>query len=94
MSDVSRTIAAAVSEQQSTTREIATTVHATTKAVQAVSRGISESALACQEITKNMARVDQAARDTSSGAGVTRCAGDELELIAEELKGLVAEFAV
>ena len=83
-----------MTQQQTTTREIAKTVHQTTTSVQTVSRGISESALACQEITRNMAKVDQAARDTSSGAGLTRRAGGELELIADELKGLVAEFAV
>ena len=41
-----------------------------------------------------MEKVDQAARNTSSGASVTRSAGDELLTIAEELRELVSEFAV
>lgn len=94
VSEVSRSIAAAVSQQQQTTQEIARTVNETTSAVQSVSRGISETAVACQEITRNMVRVDQAARETASGASLTRCAGDELHTIADELQGLVSQFAV
>lgn len=94
VSDVSRTIAASVSQQQSTTHEIASTVHQTTSAVQTVSQGISESAIACQEITQNMGKVDQAARETAAGASQTRCAGDELLKIADDIQELVKQFAV
>jgi methyl-accepting chemotaxis protein len=94
VSDVSKTIAASVSEQQATTTNIARTVNGTTSAVQTVSRGISESALACQEITCNMGRVDKAARETASGASQTRSAGDDLLKIAEDIQELVGQFAV
>ena len=94
VSDVSKTIAASVSEQQATTTDIARTVNGTTSAVQTVSRGISESAIACQEITCNMGKVDQAARETASGASQTRSAGDDLLKIAEDIQELIGQFAV
>lgn len=94
VSDVSKTIAASVSEQQATTTDIARTVNGTTSAVQTVSRGISESAIACQEITCNMGKVDEAARETASGASQTRSAGDDLLKIAEDIQELVGQFAV
>lgn len=94
VSAVSSSIASAVSDQQKTTQEIARTVHETTTAVQSVSREISESALACREISKNMVRVDKAAKETATGAQLARTAGDGLHDIAEELEGLVKQFAV
>ena len=94
VSEVSRTIATAVSAQQDTSHEIAKTVDDTSSAVQTVSAGIADSVTACQEITENLQKVDLAARNTSTGAAVTRTAGDELLTIAEDLRELVSQFAV
>ena len=72
------TIAAAVEEQSTTTREIA--------------QNTAEAARGSTEITNNINGVAEAAHSTSTGATDTQTASAELATMAAELQRLVGEF--
>ena len=72
---IQHTIASAVEEQTSTTREIA--------------RNASEAAQGSTEISKNIASVSTVARDTTQGANNTLAAAQELAKLASGLKAIV-----
>jgi len=92
VNQLSRTIATAVDEQSSTTKEIARNVSQSSTVAQTVARGVAESAAASQEITRNIVGVDQAAKQTAQGASQTQAAGDDLSRLAEQLQSLVGQF--
>ncbi len=94
VSEVSRTIAAAVEEQRVTTKDIAENVAQTATAVEAVSTGVAQSAAASQEITQNVTNVDEAAKENAQGAVQTQAAGQELSKLADRLQSLVRRFEV
>ena len=94
VNDVSRTIASAVEEQRVTTGEVSRSLAETTNAVEIVSGSISESAVASREITENMTRVDDAARQTSQGATDTNDASTELHALSNDLQELISTFKV
>lgn len=77
-----------------TTGEVSRSLAETTNAVEIVSGSIGESAIASREITENMTRVDDAARQTSQGATDTHNASLELNTISNDLQQLIATFKV
>jgi methyl-accepting chemotaxis protein len=94
VNDVSRTIASAVEEQSITTKEIAKNVAQTSSAVDVVARGVVESAAASQEISRNVVGVDEAAKQSLSGAAQTMEAGATLASLSDQLQSLVGQFKV
>jgi methyl-accepting chemotaxis protein len=91
---VSRTIAAAVEQQNVTTKEIAHTVSQTAVAVEAVASGVSDTAVATQEITTNIAGVDEAARRAAQETSHMQAASRDISQLAEQLHALVGRFRV
>ena len=77
-----------------TTRKIAKNVAETSSAVDILAKGVAESAIASQEINQNIAGVDEAARQSSSGAAQTMDAGATLTRLASQLETLVGQFKV
>ncbi len=94
VNEVSRTIASAVEEQSSTTREIAANVSQTATAADSISKGVTESATATQEITQNIAGVDAGAKQAAAGAARTQSAGGEMLQLAEQLQEAVKHFTL
>ncbi len=94
VNQVSRTIAAAVEEQSVTTKQIADSVTQTAAAADTVSQGVRQSASASQEITVNIAGVDQGAKHTVTAATQTKSSGATLANLAHELHELVGQFHV
>lgn len=78
INDISSLIASAVEQQTSTTAEI--------------SRSVTEAAKGSIDISRSIAGVAVSAQETSSGAGESRKAAEELARMADELKALVAGF--
>jgi methyl-accepting chemotaxis protein len=78
MHDISTTIASAVEEQTSTTKDIA--------------RNVSEAAVGESQVTETITSVAQAAKSTSAGAQNTQTAARKLSLMATELQDLVGQF--
>ncbi|MBC8356442.1 MAG: DUF3365 domain-containing protein [Planctomycetes bacterium] len=94
VNEVSRTIAAAVEEQSSTTNHIGQNISKTASAAATVASGVNESALASQEITQSIARVDQVLRQAATGAAQSQNAGDEFANLAEQMQVLTGQFQV
>lgn len=92
VSELSRTIASAVEEQNITTKEIARTVTESSMAAELVARGVAESAQASQEITRTIVGVDQTAKQAAHGATQTQTASRELSRLAEQFTALVGQF--
>jgi methyl-accepting chemotaxis protein len=78
MHDISTTIASAVEEQTSTTKDI--------------SRNVSEAAVGESQVTETITSVAQAAKSTSAGAQSTQTAARKLSQMAIELQELVGRF--
>ena len=78
MHDISTTIASAVEEQTSTTKDIA--------------RNVSEAAVGESQVTETITSVAQAAKSTSAGAQSTQTAARKLSNMATELQELVGRF--
>jgi methyl-accepting chemotaxis protein len=78
MHDISTTIASAVEEQTTTTKEIA--------------RNVNEAAVGESQVTETITSVAQAAKSTSVGAQSTQTAALELSGMATDLQRLVAQF--
>lgn len=80
INDISGTIATAVEQQSATTNEM--------------TRNVADAAKGSAEITHNIAGVAEAARGTSVSAQESRRAANELAEMAEQLRGLVAQFKI
>ncbi|MCC7195098.1 MAG: methyl-accepting chemotaxis protein [Gemmatimonadaceae bacterium] len=78
INDAQTTIAGAVEEQTATTNEMA--------------RNVEEAAKGSAEIAQNITGVAQAAESTSSGAGNSQVAANELARMAAELHEIVSRF--
>jgi methyl-accepting chemotaxis protein len=78
MHDISTTIASAVEEQATTTKEIA--------------RNVNEAAMGESQVTETIASVAMAAKDTSIGAQSTQTAARNLAQMATGLQDLLAQF--
>ena len=94
VNEISKTIAAAVDEQNITARQIAQNIGETATAADTVLAGVNHAAAATRDITRNIIGVDDASKQTSEGARQTSTAGEQLSRLAEELDSLVRRFKV
>ncbi|MEZ5964115.1 MAG: methyl-accepting chemotaxis protein [Planctomycetota bacterium] len=94
VTDASRAIATAVSEQRSATQEISQNLSQATRTVETVSKSVSESLLASEQITASITSVDNSADTTARGAMQTKTAGESLTELASALTGMVNQFRV
>lgn len=92
VNNVSKTIAAAVEEQNITTKEIARNISQVASASEIVARGVNESAAASQEITQSIGRVDHVLNQTATAANESKSEGDMLLGLAGEMQSLVGRF--
>ncbi len=94
ISELSRTIAAAVEQQSVTANEISRNVAETATAAGTVSHAISESMTASQEIGRNIARVETCCGHGVRAACRTEKASDMLTKLSHDLRQLADQFKV
>jgi len=78
INDIQNTVASAVEEQSVTTNEI--------------TRNLTEAAKGGADISRSIAGVAEAARNTTGGAGQTQKSAESLEKLAEELHALIGHY--
>jgi methyl-accepting chemotaxis protein len=88
------TIAAAIEEQSSVTREVATNINQATTGVQDASSRSSEMSVVSKDIAKDITAVDSITNDIRSGGEQVQVSAVELSKLAEQLKGLVGQFKI
>ena len=94
VNQLSRMIAAAVEQQNTTTGQIAEHISSTAELSESVAKSVHESATASDEITRNIAQVDEVLKETAVGADESTASGEELMRLAKEMQGLVEQFRV
>ncbi len=92
VSNVSRTIAAAVEEQNVTVKLIAMNVADTTSLMDKFKVGVAESATASREITASISQVDQFLKKTANGAKLSQDASKEFAQVSGELQRIASQF--
>jgi methyl-accepting chemotaxis protein len=88
------TIAAAIEEQSSVTREVATNIAQATEDVQDANRRSAEMSTVSRDITEDISSVDTITGDIRTGGEQVQISAAELSKLAEELKGLVGQFKI
>jgi methyl-accepting chemotaxis protein len=94
VSDIVTAIAAAIEEQSTVTRDIARHIGEATIGVRDANVRVSESSQAAQSIAKEIAGVDQLAREMADGSEQVRTSASDLAKLAEALQATVSRFHV
>jgi methyl-accepting chemotaxis protein len=94
VSDIVSTIAAAIEEQATVTKDIARNIAEASTGVGDANSRMSQTSQATQEITKEIAGVDHAAGQMADGSEQVRASSSELSRVAEQLQLTVARFHV
>ncbi|WP_022666416.1 HAMP domain-containing methyl-accepting chemotaxis protein [Desulfospira joergensenii] len=94
VNDIVATIAAAVEEQSSATREIAENVSQVSAGIQEVNVNVSQTSAVTGEISKDISRVNQSASDMAERSEQVNGRAVELSQLAVELKQLVNQFKI
>ena len=94
MSDIVGSIAAAIEEQATTTKNIACNIGEASTGVRDANLRVSESSRATEDIAKEIAGVDQATREMADGGEQVRASAIDLSKLAEALQGTVSRFQV
>lgn len=89
---VSDTIAESITQQSQEVVAIASNMNQSQSATNAMTAGISESAVASKEITKNVTNVDGQITSTLEGATATQEAGETVARLASQLESQVSRF--
>jgi methyl-accepting chemotaxis protein len=92
VNEISRTIMGSVEEQSAAIGEIAHTFSGT--AAKEISDGVSSSAKDISEISKNIASLEQANRETASGVDQLNIATRSLAQLSADLRTAVGQFKV
>jgi len=92
VNDIVSTIAVAMDQQTSATKEIAMNISQASIGIQEVSKSVSETSAASSEIAKNISDVNQSSSECSSGSLDVQTSATELSQLAERLKQMVEQF--
>ncbi|MBN1848924.1 MAG: methyl-accepting chemotaxis protein [Deltaproteobacteria bacterium] len=88
------TIAAAVEEQSSTTREIAGNIAQMSAGIQESSENVIQSSSVSREIARDVSEASQAINEMANNTSQVNLSAQELNTMAEQLKKLVGRFKV
>ncbi len=88
------TIAAAIEEQSTATRDIARNIAEASIGVHDVNERIAQSSQVSKEIARDITTVDHAASVMSDGSSNVRSSAEDLSLISSQLSLTVAKFRV
>jgi methyl-accepting chemotaxis protein len=94
VTDIVSSIAAAIEEQATVTKDIARNVADACVGVRDANQRVSESSVATGEIARDIVAVDHAAEQMSEGSEQVRTSAAELSRVAEHLQTVVARFRV
>ncbi|MCP4114229.1 MAG: methyl-accepting chemotaxis protein [Desulfobacteraceae bacterium] len=94
VNDIVATIAAAVEEQSTATREISTNINQASQGIQEVNENINQSSSVAEEITKDIAQVNMSAGEISNGSDQVRLSAENLTGMSARLSGIVDKFKV
>lgn len=94
VNEIISTIAAAVEEQSTATREISSNIGHASTGIDQVSESIQASSRVTSEISEEIKDVDQAAVAISGSSSTVKASAADLAQLAELLKGLVEKFKI
>jgi len=92
VSEIVTSIAAAIEEQATATRDIARNVAEASLGVTDVNQRVAESSLVSKEIARDIGTVDHAASEINGGSGSVHSASEEVSRISETLRQTVETF--
>jgi methyl-accepting chemotaxis protein len=88
------TIAAAVEEQSTSTKEIAGNINQAAQGIQDVNENVAQSSTVSADIAKDVAEVNRAAKEMSESSVQVSTSSDELSKLSESLKQMVKRFKI
>lgn len=94
VSDIVGSIAAAIEQQATTTRDIARNIAEASTGVNDANERVSQSSQVSREIARDIGAVDHAASEMSDGSSHVRSSADEVSRISNQLQLTVERFIV
>jgi methyl-accepting chemotaxis protein len=94
VNEIVATIATAVEEQSTSTKEIADNIAQAAHGIEEVNENVSQSSSVAQDITKDIGEVNQASMEIANSSSQVRVSADELSALAEQLNEMVGRFKV
>ncbi len=94
VNDVVATIATAVEEQSSATRDIATNVAQASQGIQEVNENVNQSSTVSAEISQDIATVSVSMNEMSTSSSQVNLSAQELSQLSESLKNMVDQFKI
>lgn len=88
------TIAAAIEEQSTVTREVAENISQATQDVQDANQRSAEMSTVSRDIARDIEVVDGITGDFRTGGEQVQASAEELSRLAEQLNGLVSQFKI
>jgi len=92
--EIVSTIATAVEEQSTTTREIATNVAQASQGIQEVTENVTQSSNVIGEIAGEVSEVNRATGEMANSSSQINMSANELSKVADQLKSMVGQFKV
>lgn len=94
VNEIVGTIATAVEEQSSATREIAENVTQVSTGIQEVNENVNQNSTVISDITKEIAEVNQSAGEMSNSSHQVQMSAQELSALGEQLNSMAGRFKV
>jgi methyl-accepting chemotaxis protein len=94
VSDIVASIAAAIEEQATVTKDIARNIGGATTGVRDANSRVAESSQVTQSIAQEIAGVDRAVREMADGSEQVRASASDLSKLAEQLQTTVSRFQI
>ena len=92
--DIVSSIAAAIEEQSTVTKDVATNIAKATTGVKDANERVSQTAAVSQDIAKDIANVNSTVTNLVSGADQVHAGASELTGLAQQLKERVSQFKI
>lgn len=94
VNEIVATIAVAVEEQSSATRDIAQNISQASMGIEEVNQNVNESSAAAQEITKEITEVNQASTSMAGQSRQVQTSAESLSTLAVQLDEMVGRFRI
>jgi methyl-accepting chemotaxis protein len=94
VNDIVATMATAVEEQSTATKEIAENISQASHGIDEVNTNVAQSSKVAEQITQEIGEVNQAAGEIANSSSQVRLSADELSALAEQLNEMVGRFKV
>ena len=94
INDIVTTIASAVEEQSTSTKEIATSVSQAAQGIQEVNENVVQSSGVAGTIAQDISEVNQASQEMASGSSQVNMSAKDLSKLSEQLNEMIGKFKV